>query len=431
MPAFYLATLGCAKNIVDSAGARLAFLAQGWEETLHPKEADLLIVNTCGFITQAKEESIETMLELSAQRKPGAHLVMAGCFAERNAAELRAALPEADAFIGIHFAEALAKNPFAKGIHPAQTYHPVFGASAEAEPGAAWLKLSDGCDNGCSYCAIPMIRGAFRARAHTAITEEARLLAAKGIRELNLIAQDSARYADPNDPSYTLPRLLDDLEEIDGIRWIRILYLHPASLREDLIERMLVGGKVLPYFDIPVQALVDATLRRMRRRVNYAHIRALVTHIRSQNPDAILRTTLITGYPGETSVDHRETLQKMRELAFDKLGCFIYSREEGTDAAREAGQVSQRTKAGRYDAIMRLQQGISAERLKRFVGQTLEVLVSETKPSLSGRSYQDSPDVDGMISFTKTARQSAVRAGDMVQVRITASGAYDLSGELV
>jgi len=278
-----------------------------------------------------------------------------------------------------------------------------------------------------------MIRGPFRARAHTAITEEARSLAARGIRELNLIAQDSARYADPDDPGYTLCRLLDDLEAVGGIRWIRVLYLHPASLRADLIARMLAGGKVLPYFDIPAQSLVDATLARMRRRVDYAHIKALVTDIRERNPNAILRTTLITGYPGETRADHRETLQKMRELAFDKLGCFIYSREEGTDAALEPGQISRRTKAGRYDAIMRLQQDISAGRLRRFIGQTLDVLVSETEPALLGRSYQDSPDVDGMISFTKTsARQpAAVRPGDIVRVRVTASGAYDLSGELV
>ena len=435
---FFIATQGCAKNAVDSAGAREALLARGWKECPSAREADLIIVNTCGFITPAKEESIEAVLELSAERKAGAHLVMAGCFVQRNAEELRTALPEVDGFFGINFAEALAADPLFKGLAPIVTpaektpYHPSPGAEV-LSPGAAWLKLADGCDNRCSYCVIPRIRGPFRARPAAAIIQEARGLAAEGVVELNLIAQDSSRYADPDNPGSTLLHLLDALEEIEGIEWIRVLYLHPANTHASLVTRMLAGGKVLPYFDLPVQSLIDSTLRRMRRRTTYADIASLAEGIRAKSPDAVIRTTLITGYPGETKHDHSETLKRMRELAFDKLGCFIFSSEEGTDAASEPDQISPKTAAGRYDDIMTAQQEISAGRLKRFVRRSLPVLVcgplaKERPEYFFGRSYQDAPDVDGLVTFK--AKQPFPPAGGFVQVRITASEAYDLRGEL-
>jgi ribosomal protein S12 methylthiotransferase len=437
---FFLATQGCAKNAVDSAGVREALLSRGWEECLSASEADLIIVNTCAFITSAKEESIETVLELAAERKAGAHLVMAGCFVQRNAEELCKALPEVDGFFGINFAEALAADPLKKGLAPITAptektpYHPALGAEI-FEPGAAWLKLADGCDNRCSYCAIPIIRGPFRARRFTAIVREAQALAARGIVELNLIAQDSSRYIDPENPGYTLPHLLDDLEKIEGIEWIRVLYMHPANTHEGIVTRMLAGGKVLPYFDLPVQSLIDPTLQRMRRRTTYADIAALVENIRAQNPDAVIRTTLITGYPGETKRDHSETLKRMQELSFDKLGCFPFSGEEGTDAAIEGRQVPSKTAGQRYDEIMIAQQEISAERLKRWVHRSLPVLVcgSMTKNHTEcfyGRSYQDAPDVDGLVTFTRTAKQPLPPAGRLARVHITGSEAYDLRGEL-
>ena len=440
MPAlYYLATLGCAKNVVDSADVRRALDAAGWSETGTAELADLLVVNSCGFITPAKQESIDTVLELATRKKAGARLVMAGCFVQRNAAELAAALPEVDAFFGISFADALAADPLASGPQnlpeplAGTAYTPGRGYSRDAGPGSAWLKLADGCDNRCSYCAIPLIRGPFRARPAADILAEARLLAGQGVAELNLISQDTSRYADPAQAAHDLVWLLDELEKIDGPAWIRLLYLHPATTSDRLLERMTGGGKVLPYFDLPVQALVDETLARMRRRTTWDMLQRQIGRIRELSPVATIRTTLITGYPGESAADQTLTLERMRILAFDKLGCFTYSDEEGTPAAGEAPRIAKSIAARRLHEIMTLQQSISMARLSRHVGQTLPVLVGgpvDADGRISGRSPADAPDVDGLVKFTLPGGMTPPEPGTVVRVKITGSDAYDLAGVL-
>lgn len=443
----YLATLGCAKNVVDSSDVRRAMTAAGWQETDRPSLADLVILNTCGFIKSAKEESIDTILQLAKLKKPGARLVMAGCFVQRNAAELAKALPEVDAFFGISFADELAENPEFCGVFPLSTpeagtaYAPCLGASLDAGPGAAWLKISDGCDNRCSYCAIPLIRGPWRPRPAAAILREAAELAKAGVSEINLISQDSSRYRDPEAAEMDLVRLLDALEEIDGPRWIRVLYLHPATTQARLVSRLLAGGKVVPYFDLPVQALVDSTLERMKRRTSWDDIRRLVDTIRSKNSLATIRTTLITGYPGETATDHALTLKRMEEISFDKLGAFIWSAEEGTAAANEGPRVRPKSAEKRLDEIMRLQQSISARRLRRFRGLTLPVLIGNEPPPAeveisagvricSGRSQGDAPDVDGLVLARIPAGKRVPSPGSFADIRIDSSSEYDLYGEL-
>jgi ribosomal protein S12 methylthiotransferase len=446
----FLASLGCAKNAVDSADARRALLAAGWDETDTPALADMILVNTCGFITPAKQESIDTVLRLAECKKPGARLVMAGCFVQRNAADLAEALPEVDAFFGINFAEMLAAQPDFSGIAPiswatkAEPYSPRLGTSFDAGPGAAWLKISDGCDNCCSYCAIPLIRGPFRARASRDILREAKDLAQAGIQEINIISQDTSRYADPEDAAFTLIRLLDALEEIDGPRWIRLLYLHPATTSPELVTRMLAGGKVVPYFDLPAQALVDSSLQRMQRRVTYADILRLVDSIRSRNEAATIRSTLITGYPGETARDHALTIQRMHEISLDKLGAFAWSPEEGTPAARERPRVRPATAEQRLDEIMRTQQEISASRLTRYIGKTLPVLIcgstatKDVPPSgiktgdaaVWGRSPADAPDVDGLVCASVLPEKKLPKSGSFADIRISVSSEYDLYGEL-
>lgn len=452
MPLLYLATLGCAKNAVDSADARRAMAAAGWDETGTPSEADLIIVNTCGFITAAKEESIDTVLRLAELKKPGARLVMAGCFVQRNASELADALPEVDAFFGISFAEQLARTPDFSGIFPIRTpvssepYAPRLGSSFDAGPGAAWLKISDGCDNCCSYCAIPLIRGPWRPREAADILREARELAAAGTREINIISQDTSRYADPGPSGMDLVRLLDALEAIDGPRWIRVLYLHPATTRPELVSRILAGGKVVPYFDLPVQSLIDSTLQRMKRRTTWDDIRHLTGLIREKNPLATIRTTLIAGYPGETAADHALTLRRMEEIGFDKLGAFAWSAEEGTPAAHERPRVRPSTAERRVHDIMQLQQTLSPRRLSRFKGLTLPVLISGSTlsgttppPGLAipagvracwGRSPADAPDVDGLVSAVIPAGKTVPAPGSFADIRIDSFSEYDLHGEL-
>ena len=453
MQRFFLATLGCAKNVVDSADARRALLAAGWVETDDASSADLLVVNTCGFITPAKQESIDTILDLAQHKKDGARLVMAGCFVQRNAQELAASLPEVDGFFGISFADALASHPDHSGVFPlpvpvgTEPYSPRLGASFDAGPGSAWLKISDGCDNRCSYCAIPDIRGPYRARPAADILSEARILAESGIQEINIISQDTSRYTNPDQPGMDLIRLLDEIERLDGPRWIRLLYLHPATTSPALIQRMLSGGKVLPYFDLPVQSLVDSTLARMKRRTTWADVSRLVETIRSKNSQATIRSTLITGYPGETPKDHALTIERLQQLSFDKLGAFVWSPEEGTPAASERPRVTEATANRRLDEIMRTQQEISSRLLARYIGKTLPILVTgstldpesippeglpldPSAPSCWGRGPADAPDVDGLACATIPAGKPVPKPGSFAEIRIESSTEYDLYGAL-
>lgn len=444
---YYLLTLGCAKNRVDSAAIRRALQAHGLSATEDPREADYLILNTCGFITPAKEESIETVLELAGikETNPAARVLMTGCFVQRNSTELAAELPEIDGFFGTDCAELLVKNLDSNGVfvQPSTSspeYHTSCGTADAEGVNSFYIKISEGCDNRCSYCAIPLIRGGYRPRpAAEIINEVARLLennSADDFIEINLISQDTSRYFDPHNPAYRLEQLLDDIEQLPGSpRWIRALYLHPASLRPELIERMCRPGSVLPYFDIPVQHLSDHMLAQMNRHHDWEHLQSLLTGIRRRCPDATVRTTVIVGHPGETAEDHKLLLQRLQQIEFDKLGAFVYSDEEGTVAAAcDAKRVDKPAALRRYNQVMAQQKKISASRLTRFLNRTIPVLIEEPvsgEPGMYiGRGTHDAPDVDGAV-VVQTDPANRLKGGTLVQVKILQTMDYDLYGESV
>lgn len=438
---FFLLTLGCAKNQVDSRGIAARLTAAGWRRQEEAEGAGLLICNTCGFITSAKEESIDSILALAAVKAahPGSRLVVCGCFPQRNGAELAAELPEVDLFLGTDAADTILAALDTRGlaVNPAGTdYDPAVGYDLLPGGKSAYLKIAEGCDNRCAYCAIPLIRGQFRTRPAAAILAEAALLAHEhGVLELNLISQDTSLWHDPGNPAYRLPELLADLEQVPGLEWIRALYLHPAHIDDALIRALGRGGKILPYFDIPVQHLADPVLARMGRRTTWENIRSLVTRIRENVPAAVLRTTCITGFPGETDADFMLLLKRIREIGFDKLGAFRYSQEEGTPAALMPDTVNKKTAAARYRKLMLLQRRISAKRLARHIGSVLPVLIEERLAAADGeagtlyigRSPHDAPDVDGAV-VVHTGRTEDL-TGRIVPVRIGKSSDYDLYGE--
>lgn len=442
MRTYFLLTLGCPKNQVDSWTLEQRLRSAGYRAVPQPEQAALLIVNTCGFITEAKEESIAAILELAALKHSSPHkrLLVSGCFSQRNAPELARELPEVDAFFGVDCSDELLRHLNDQGLFvythdsrplPADTH----GSAPGPGPGSWYLKIGEGCDNRCAYCAIPLIRGPYRPRPARAILAEARrLVSQQGALEINLISQDSARYRAPDREDYTLCRLLDDLEAISGVAWIRVLYLHPAHVDDVLLRRMLQGGKVLPYFDLPVQHLADPLLQSMGRHHTYDDYRRLVDLIRSHNRESSLRSTLIIGFPGETDAHFRLLRERVEQIGFDKLGCFRYSEEDGTDAARRSHKVPAGLAEQRWQEIMELQRSVSARRLARFVGQELPVLieeqVSDEEGLALGRSPHDAPDVDGAV-VVQSEEVRMLQPGRIVRIMIRKTMEYDLYGEPV
>ena len=433
---FFLLTLGCAKNMVDSRGIRESLVQAGWTSTETAEEADLLICNSCGFITPAKEEAIETILAMGEikERYPEKKIIMCGCFPQRNAEELAAELPEVDAFFGTDAAEHIAKYPLKERVvvhpHPEGPYTP--GTGYDILPGgkSAYLKIAEGCDNCCSYCAIPLIRGSFRARPAADILKEAEyLVREKGILEINLISQDTTAWYDPENQEYRLEQLLRDIAKIEGLAWIRPLYLHPAHLRPEIIDAICSGGKILPYFDLPVQHLSDPILKDMGRKTDWKTIRTLCSTIRAKQPLATLRTTVIAGYPGESDEDFRLLCERLEEIGFDKLGAFAYSPEEGTVAGSRQPEPEILVKK-RYDRIMRLQKRISTDRLRNQTGRTVPVLIEEKVEGeenlFIGRSPADAPDVDGCV-VVSSKKEDII--GTIIPVKILRTTEYDLYGE--
>ena len=419
-------SLGCAKNQVDGE-MRLAALEAGGFTPAEPEEADIVLINTCGFIESAKKESIETILELARLKAEGAigKLVVTGCLAERYQEEIHRELPEVDGVFGIGANGDIAscvKEMLEKGFlerFPEKSAMPLCGARRLSAPGfTAYLKIAEGCDNRCTYCAIPLIRGGYRSRPMESIEEEARALVAGGVKELVLIAQDTTRYGLDLYGEYSLSKLLARLCPIEGLRWLRVLYCYPDSITDGLLETMAREEKIVPYMDIPLQHASGKVLSAMNRRGDRESLTALMKRIREKVPGVVLRTTLITGFPGETEEDFEELAGFVKDVGFERLGCFPYSQEEGTPAAGLPGQLEEEVKERRAALITESQLTIMEEKGRALIGKTLTVLTEgfeEESGYWFGRSYMDAPDVDGRVYFT--AEEDPL-PGDFVEVRI-------------
>ena len=436
-----MVSLGCPKNQMD-AELMLARLEQaGYTLTADAALADVVIVNTCGFIEDAKKESIDQILEFAQLKKEGRiqRIIVTGCLAERYQEELAAELPECDGVLGLganrDIAEAvktvLAGAPVVR--FPDKGCWDLDGQRVQTTPSFfAYLRVGDGCNNRCAYCAIPLIRGPLRSRGMEALVDEARSLAAAGVKELVLVAQDTTLYGQDWDGASHLPELLDRLCEIDELKWIRLLYCYPEHITDDLLGTMARQDKVVKYMDIPIQHASGEVLASMNRPGDEASLRALMAHIRERVPGIVLRTTVMTGFPGETEEQFEQLCTFVRDMRFERLGCFAFSPEEGTKAATMAGQVPEQEKQRRRDVIMQEQALVAARYNEEQIGRTLEVLVESYDRYAGcwfGRSAADAPDIDGKVFFS--APKGAVRAGDMVRITITDALDWDLMGDIV
>jgi len=437
-----LVSLGCPKNLVD-AEVMLGYLSRvGFEVTTDERDADIIIVNTCSFIKEAKQESIDTILDL-ADRKHDARcrlLIVTGCLPQRYQEELARELPEVDIFVGTgdypRIAEIIAEKHGTQDQlrytgDPNFLYDDDLPRLKSSPYYSAYLKIAEGCSNCCSYCVIPSLRGSFRSRPMEKLLKEAHDLAAGGVKEINLIAQDITAYGKDLPDGVSLERLIHELAELEGLRWIRLLYAYPDGVRDSLISLMKSTEKVCKYLDIPLQHISDPVLKRMNRRTSEAEIRGLITRLREEIPDITLRTSLIVGFPGETEEDFRKLLHFVEETQFDRLGVFCYSREEGTPAAGMPDQVSERVKRERYRRLMRAQARASFKRNRRLIDTIEQVIVEgyseETDLLLKGRSSRQAPDIDGLVYLTA----GDAKVGDIVTLRITDSSDYDLIGEII
>ncbi len=431
-------SLGCSKNQVDTEVMIHSLMAAGYAVTADESEADILVINTCGFIDSAKRESIDTIFEAVSLKEEGSlrGIVVTGCLAERFQDEIMTEIPELDAAIGVgslsHIVEAV------QAVEAAGRYSsfedkmtcPLGGERVLTTPNySVYLKIAEGCDNRCTYCAIPLIRGGMRSRPIEDIVEEAKRLEAGGAVELNLIAQDTSRYGLDLYGKYSLTDLVQAICRETNIPWIRLLYCYPDKITEELICEMRDNPRLLSYMDIPIQHINDRVLREMNRHGDGTLIRQTVEKLRREIPDVILRTTAIVGFPGETEEAFEELCSYLKEAGFDRFGAFPYSREEDTPAAALPHQLDEQTKQDRYDIIMATQLPISEERQAARVGKDLTVLCEGYDAVAKihyGRSYADAPDVDGKVFFKSSRR---IPAGTFVTVHITESLDYDLVGE--
>ena len=430
-------SLGCAKNRVDSENMLGMLAARGFEIVGDPAEADVLFVNTCGFIESAKEESIDAILEMAQYKKLGdKKLFVTGCLAQRYPEALMAEIPEIDGLMGVAeyarlFEMMEAAERRERPCYTANGARFLHTPRVLTTPGySAYVKISDGCDNRCTYCAIPLIRGGYSSRPFDDIVQECEALAEGGVTEITLIAQDTSRYGcDIGDGHYLLPELLERVSAIEKLHWVRVLYCYPDSTEDRLLDAIQRLDKVAPYLDLPLQHIDDDLLRRMNRRGSADWIRSRVEACRRRG--IILRTTMIVGFPGETDAQFQTLLDFVKETRFERLGAFTYSAEEGTAAAKMPGQIDEAVKAKRLDDLMMLQQSISMEINEARIGTTCEVLVDgfdEAQGRFYGRSLLEAPESDGCI-WLETDR--ALTPGEYVQVQITGADAYDLEGRTI
>ena len=437
-----MVSLGCAKNQVDGEVLMASLKNAGFLTVDDAALADIAIVNTCGFIESAKRESIEEILELAALKKEGKikKLVITGCLSERYQKEMHAELPEADAVLGIGangdiaplLTKMMEENTYVESF-PDKSRMPLCGDRELTTPSYfAYVKIAEGCDNRCSYCAIPLIRGGYRSRTMESIEAECKSLVANGAKELVLIAQDTSRYGIDLYGEYSLAKLMARLCRIDGLRWLRVLYCYPDSITDELLDTMAREEKIVKYIDLPLQHASGPILKAMNRRGDRQSLTALMNKIRERVPGVVLRTTLITGFPGETEEDFTELAEFVKDVKFQRLGCFAYSQEEGTPAAELPGQLDEEVKAHRAELIMDRQMEIMERQGMELIGKTLEVLVEgydRYAECWFGRSWRDAPDVDGKIFFTTGGKRP--RLGSFVQVMVEDCMDCDLTGRLV
>lgn len=434
-------SLGCDKNLVDTEVMLGLLASRGYEMTDDETEADIIVINTCCFIHDAKEESIQNILEMAEYKKEGKvrALIVTGCLAERYRQEILDEIPEVDEVLG-----TTAYDRILDAVDAALAgKHSVMLADIDALPlpdtkrlvttggHFAYLKIAEGCDKHCTYCIIPKIRGNYRSVPMERLIREAEELAAQGVKELILVAQETTLYGKDLYGEKSLHRLVRELCRISGLRWIRILYCYPEEITDELIQVMKEEKKVCHYLDLPIQHASDAVLKRMGRRTSKQELVEIIGKLRREIPDICLRTTLITGFPGETEEQHEELIEFVDEMEFDRLGVFTYSPEEGTPAEKMPDQIDEEVKEERQDELMELQQEIAFENAERMVGREVLVMIEgkvADENAYVGRTYRDAPNVDGLI-FINTDEE--LLSGDFARVKVTGALDYDLIGELL
>ncbi|MBQ3131318.1 MAG: 30S ribosomal protein S12 methylthiotransferase RimO [Clostridia bacterium] len=423
-----LISLGCSKNRVDSELILGHLEKAGFRITADETEAEVIIINTCGFIEPAKEESIGTILEMAQYKTAGRCrlLVVAGCLSQRYPDELREEIPEVDIFWGVKDQGGLVKAiSDALGVS--------YGGCGEARllttpPYSAYLRIADGCDNRCTYCAIPLIRGGRVSVPMEKLIEEAEALAENGVRELTVIAQDTSAYGSDIYGKPMLSELLRRLAKIEKLHWIRVLYTYPNTVDEELIDTIIAEPKLVNYIDMPIQHIDPDMLKAMNRHGSAEHIRHITEYIRKKSSDFILRTTVITGFPGETEEQFIRLTDFLQSHSFDRLGAFAYSQEDDTPAAEMPDQIDEDIKQRRLDEVMALQQDISLTYNKKRIGTVTEALIEQVSGDIAyGRTYAEAPEVDGTIMFS--LKNKGLRPGDFTMVKITGAGPYDMEGE--
>lgn len=448
-------SLGCSKNLIDTEVAIGLFKDNNYKIVNNPEEADILVINTCGFIESAKEEAINTILEMAEYKKKRCkYLIAMGCLVQRYYDDLIKALPEVDLFIKIdeynqlwNKIEDLIKRDIVEKSKiktstkiseikplPMPTYNEFMERVVTTGKNYAYLKIGEGCSNKCTYCAIPYIRGPFVSRKMEDILDEAEMLAKKGIKELIVIAQDTTKYGVDIYGESKLAELLEKLSKIKGIEWIRFLYSYPEGITDKLIETVANNDKIAKYFDIPIQHISDPILKKMNRKTSKENIIKILEKIRNKIPNVTLRTSLIVGFPGETKENFEELLEFVKDTKFDKLGTFMYSKEEGTPAAKLPNQIHGNTKKARYNKIMEAQQEISKQILEEKIGKTYKILVEDIsfdKKYLIGRTMQDVPEEDGLVYIKKDKNLNENKVlNNFVNCKIIDVSNYDLIGEI-
>ena len=438
-------SLGCDKNLIDSEIMLGLIDEEGYTITYDDSEADIIIINSCGFIMDANQEAIDKVLEMADYKRDGQckALIVTGCMAQRYKDEIFEALPEVDAVVGTGDFESIGNviKRLLDGekqvelvtdkehlLNPDNSYKRIITTTG----GFSYLKIAEGCDNHCTYCTIPSLRGHYRSRTIDSLVKEAKILASKGVRELILIAQDTSLYGSDIYGKKSLPELLRKLSEIEDIKWLRILYCYPENITDELIDEMASNPKVLHYLDMPIQHSEDRILKLMGWRSTNAGLKEIIGKMREKMPDMCIRTTLITGFPSETEEEFKAQCNFIEEVKFDRLGVFTYSPEEGTPAARMDNQIDEDVKAERKDYLLQVQKSVSADICQKYVGKVLEVIVEgkiEGDDNVyCGRSYRDCYEIDGFVFFKS---EDDLLAGDFYNIKITEAGDYDLIGERI
>ena len=436
---FHLLSLGCAKNTVDSDSMAQLLMHAEYQPTDDPAEAGVIIINTCGFIGPAKEESLDMLQEMAAQKQAGQILIAAGCLTQRYGEQVAQQVPGIDGILGTRrWMDILdVVGTLREGKHPEPVYHlpeaPTVGQDdagtqrISIQGASAYLKIADGCRRPCAFCAIPLIKGTAVSRPMEAVLADARALQDMGAYEINLIAQDTTDYGHDLGMKNGLATLLENMvDAVPEVPWLRILYAYPGYVTDELIEVMATHGQILPYLDMPLQHAHPATLRRMKRPANMDWVFNSLAEMRAVMPDLALRTTFIVGYPGETEEEFQTLMDFIEEIRFDRVGAFQFSFEPGTTSESLGDPIPEEVKQERWERLMERQQNISLERNQSYVGKILDVLIEGQGDGLSlGRSYRDAPEIDGMVII-----EDEIPIGSMVPARITGAMAYDLTGAL-